>query len=184
MSRFKTLAAACCFALAVIVAQPVNAATPRERYQTVYERVDAHNAGPYGGVAGRNIADDGLNNGHAASADQLRAGIAVMRRMLHPPVAKPAATPETTAPASTSSVPAPTTTSTASSGGYSIPSYIVDCESGGDYGAQNASGAYGAYQIMPSTAAAYGCDLSSASGQDACAAEIYADVGASAWACG
>jgi hypothetical protein len=95
-----------------------------------------------------------------------------------PPEPAPAPAPEVSAPA-----PAPTTTTT-SSGGYSIPSYIVECESGGSYTAQNPSGAYGAYQIMPGTASAYGCDLSTASGQDQCAAEIYADVGSSAWSCG
>jgi hypothetical protein len=68
--------------------------------------------------------------------------------------------------------------------GDAIPSYITQCESGGDYYAQNPSGAYGAYQIMPGTAAAYGCDLSYPAGQDACAAEIYANEGASAWVCG
>jgi soluble lytic murein transglycosylase-like protein len=69
-------------------------------------------------------------------------------------------------------------------GPYAIPEYIVQCESGGNYAAQNPSGAYGAYQIMPGTAAAYGCDLSTAAGQDTCAGRIYADVGTSAWACG
>lgn len=70
-------------------------------------------------------------------------------------------------------------------GGSSIPSYIVACESGGDYNAYNpSSAATGKYQILPSTASAYGCDLSTPGGQDECAAKIYADVGASAWSCG
>jgi hypothetical protein len=69
--------------------------------------------------------------------------------------------------------------------GDAIPSYITQCESGGDYGAYNpSSGATGAYQIIPSTAAAYGCDLSYPAGQDACASEIYAAEGAGAWDCG
>lgn len=70
------------------------------------------------------------------------------------------------------------------SGGYAIPEYIVQCESGGDYNAQNPSGAYGAYQIMPGTAAAYGCDLSTPAGQDDCAGRIYAAEGSSPWVCG
>ena len=42
-------------------------------------------------------------------------------------------------------------------GPYSIPTYIVMCESGGNYHALNASsGAGGAYQILPSTWRAYG----------------------------
>ena len=42
-------------------------------------------------------------------------------------------------------------------GPYSIPAYIVMCESGGDYSAVNpSSGAGGAYQILPSTWDLYG----------------------------
>jgi peptidoglycan hydrolase-like protein with peptidoglycan-binding domain len=101
-----------------------------------------------------------------------------------------------TPPAGTTPAPAaattPTTTSSyASSGysGYSIPSSIVQCESGGNWGAVNASsGAGGAYQILPSTWAAYGGtglpqDASPAE-QSAVAAKIYAASGGSAWSCG
>jgi peptidoglycan hydrolase CwlO-like protein len=73
-------------------------------------------------------------------------------------------------------------------GPYSIPTYVVMCESGGDYGAVNpSSGAGGAYQILPSTWRLYG-----GSGlpqdapkeeQDRIAAEIWADSGGGAWAC-
>ncbi len=73
-------------------------------------------------------------------------------------------------------------------GPYSIPTYIVMCESGGDYGAVNpSSGAGGAYQILPST-----WDLYDGQGepqtapkaeQDRIAAEIWADSGGSAWVC-
>ncbi len=73
----------------------------------------------------------------------------------------------------------------AAGGGSPIPQYIVQCESGGSYDAYNpSSGAYGRYQIIPSTAAAYGCNLSTPGGQDACAAEIWRNDGASAWDCG
>jgi hypothetical protein len=42
------------------------------------------------------------------------------------------------------------TTSTDATGGYAIPEYIVECESGGDAGAVNPeTGASGTYQIMP-----------------------------------
>lgn len=73
-------------------------------------------------------------------------------------------------------------------GPYSIPTYIVMCESGGNYGALNpSSGAGGAYQILPSTWALYGGkgapqDASKAE-QDRIAAEIWADSGPSAWSC-
>ena len=75
-----------------------------------------------------------------------------------------------------------------STGGYTIPSGIVQCESGGNYSAVNpSSGAGGAYQILPSTWSAYGGqgapqDAPKAE-QDRIAAEIYARQGASAWTC-
>ncbi len=74
-------------------------------------------------------------------------------------------------------------------GPYSIPTYIVMCESGGDYGAVNpSSGAGGAYQILPSTWELYGGhglpQSASKAEQDRIAAEIWADSGPSAWVCG
>lgn len=73
-------------------------------------------------------------------------------------------------------------------GPYSIPTYIVMCESGGDYGALNASsGAGGAYQIMPETWDLYGGkgepQTAPKAEQDRIAAEIWADSGGSAWVC-
>jgi Transglycosylase-like domain len=74
-------------------------------------------------------------------------------------------------------------------GPYSIPTYIVMCESGGNYGAVNpSSGAGGAYQILPSTWRLYGGQGAPQdapkSEQDAIAAKIWAASGPSAWACG
>ncbi len=74
-------------------------------------------------------------------------------------------------------------------GPYSIPTYIVMCESGGNYAAVNpSSGAGGAYQILPSTWRLYGGsgnpqDAPKAE-QDRIAAQIWAASGPSAWACG
>ncbi|HSK51053.1 MAG TPA: transglycosylase family protein [Solirubrobacterales bacterium] len=73
-------------------------------------------------------------------------------------------------------------------GPYSIPTYIVMCESGGNYSALNpSSGAGGAYQILPSTWEAYGGQgaphLAPKAEQDRIAAEIWADSGGSAWVC-
>jgi predicted nucleic acid-binding Zn-ribbon protein len=74
-------------------------------------------------------------------------------------------------------------------GPYSIPAYIVMCESGGNYSALNASsGAGGAYQILPSTWQLYGGQGEPQNAprpeQDRIAAEIWADSGSSAWVCG
>jgi septal ring factor EnvC (AmiA/AmiB activator) len=73
-------------------------------------------------------------------------------------------------------------------GPYSIPTYIVMCESGGNYHALNASsGAGGAYQILPSTWRAYGGEGAPQDApkeeQDRIAAEIWADSGPGAWSC-
>jgi septal ring factor EnvC (AmiA/AmiB activator) len=73
-------------------------------------------------------------------------------------------------------------------GPYSIPTYIVMCESGGNYGALNpSSGAGGAYQIIPSTWDLYGGEgaphEAPKAEQDRIAAEIWADSGGSAWVC-
>jgi hypothetical protein len=78
--------------------------------------------------------------------------------------------------------------SSGASHGYTIPASIVMCESGGNYRAVNpSSGAGGAYQILPSTWAAYGGtglpqDAPPAE-QDAIAAKIYAAGGPSQWSC-
>ena len=73
-------------------------------------------------------------------------------------------------------------------GPYSIPTYIVMCESGGNYSALNpSSGAGGAYQIIPSTWESYGGrgapHEAPKAEQDRIAAEIWADSGGSAWVC-
>ena len=73
-------------------------------------------------------------------------------------------------------------------GPYAIPTYIVMCESGGNYSALNpSSGAGGAYQILPSTWEAYGGNgaphEAPKAEQDRIAAEIWADSGGSAWVC-
>jgi septal ring factor EnvC (AmiA/AmiB activator) len=74
-------------------------------------------------------------------------------------------------------------------GPYSIPTYIVMCESGGNYSAVlPSSGAGGAYQILPSTWELYGGQGEPQNApkaeQDRIASEIWADSGAGAWVCG
>ena len=73
-------------------------------------------------------------------------------------------------------------------GPYSIPTYIVMCESGGNYRALNPSSmAGGAYQIIPSTWHAYGgtgyAHQAPKAEQDRIARLIWEDVGPSAWSC-
>jgi peptidoglycan hydrolase-like protein with peptidoglycan-binding domain len=92
------------------------------------------------------------------------------------------------ATSTTSTTDTGSTSYSSGSGGYSIPSGIVECESGGDYSAVNSSsGAGGAYQILPSTWQAYGGqglpEDAPKSEQDRIAGEIYAQQGSSAWTC-
>jgi hypothetical protein len=78
---------------------------------------------------------------------------------------------------------------TQSSSGYSIPTYIVMCESHGNYRAVNPStGAGGAYQIEPRTWRRFGGtgspQYASKQMQDAVAKRIYQAQGSSPWECG
>jgi peptidoglycan hydrolase CwlO-like protein len=73
-------------------------------------------------------------------------------------------------------------------GDWAIPSSIVMCESGGNFGAVNpSSGAGGAYQILPSTWDSYGGEGApqdaSPQEQHDVAQQIWADSGGSAWVC-
>ena len=73
-------------------------------------------------------------------------------------------------------------------GPYAIPTYIVMCESGGNYRALNpSSGAGGAYQILPSTWRAYGGKglphQASKAEQDRIARIIWENDGPNAWSC-
>jgi peptidoglycan hydrolase-like protein with peptidoglycan-binding domain len=91
-------------------------------------------------------------------------------------------------PVSSSSTTPRTGAGYSSGGGYTIPSGIVQCESGGNYSAVNSSsGAGGAYQIMPSTWQAYGGQglpqNASKAEQDRIAGAIYAHQGPGAWTC-
>lgn len=68
---------------------------------------------------------------------------------------------------------------------WAIPVYIVSCESGGDYSAQNSSSsARGAYQMLDSTYATYcvACDWS-VRDQDKAARSLYEEQGGSPWEC-
>ena len=124
-------------------------------------------------VPGRDIVKDGFSRGHAATDAETVHSLQILERMLAP--APAAGTVATAASALASG-------STAGAGG--VPACAS--ESGTNYStsASNtnaSSGATGRYQILPSTAAAYGCSMATAAGQDACAQTIYEHQGASAW---
>lgn len=133
-------------------------------------------------VVGRQIVKYGMPKkgpgNRVATRPEWRRTMRVLERWENPPA--PPAPP----PTMTSTQPNVGSSYSGGTGQYSIPTDIVMCESGGDYNAQNPSGAYGAYQIMPGTAQAYGCSLATPAGQDACAAKIWnGGAGRSNWVC-
>ena len=137
-------------------------------YERVYREV-AHKRGRR--VPGRNIVKDGVARGRPATDAETVASMTVLERMLAPA-------------AGATATPGATTTAVSSAGASGVPACAS--ESGTNYstGASNtnaSSGATGRYQILPSTAAAYGCSLGTAAGQDACAQTIYEHQGAGAW---
>jgi hypothetical protein len=149
---------------AAAAAQPPTHAHARA-YERAYHRV-AHQLGRR--VPGRNIVRAGLPGGRRPSDAQTVHSLSVLQRML--------------APAATGA------TATSMAGSVAGAAGVPACasESGSNYstGASNtnpSSGATGRYQILPSTAAAYGCNLATPAGQDACAQVIYQHQGAGAW---
>jgi hypothetical protein len=68
-----------------------------------------------------------------------------------------------------------------------VSSRLPDCTwkpeslTSGGYNAYNPSGATGKYQIMPQTAAGYGCSLATPIGQERCAWKIYQREGTAPW---
>lgn len=149
-------------------------------------RVEEHNAelaAAQAGIAAARAAADStaaqlasVNQSRAAEIDSLKSDISQWQKQIEK--AEAAAPPE-----------AEEQVERELGGPYSIPTYIVMCESGGDYSALNtSSGAGGAYQIMPETWAAYGGEglpnEASKAEQDRIAALIYADSGTAPWVCG
>jgi hypothetical protein len=149
------------------------ATNPTRGHIRAYERTYARVAHKLGRRApGRNIVAFGVVKGRAASDAEVVASLHVLQRMLAGAMRPVASTSATLSP------------SASPSGAAGVPSCAS--ESGTNYstGSSNtnaSSGATGRYQITPGTAAAYGCDLSTPSGQDACAQTIYRHQGAGAW---
>lgn len=118
------------------------------------------------------------------TAARVRRSNATLERMLYVPRPAPVAVAAPASTTATATTVAPTSSSAAStSSSTSLPSCTYEPESGGDYGAYNASsGAYGKYQIIPSTWAAHCSDLGKdPGGQDECAGRVYESQGAGAW---
>jgi hypothetical protein len=154
---------------------PAGGTAPTKAHALAYERAYGKVARELGRRApGRNIVRDGVSKGRGATDAEVVASLTVLQRMLAAALAP--------APTATSTVAGSAPVSGAGAGG--VPACAS--ESGTNYstGASNtnaSSGATGRYQITPGTAAAYGCNLSTPSGQDACAQTIYAHQGAGAW---
>lgn len=169
-----TAVAAAALIPTAVLAPAASARTVIPRHAHAYERAYhavAHRLGRQ--VPGRNIVADGTLHGGRPSDAQTLASLAVLRRMLAPAATSSSATGTSEVSGAGSAAGAPGVPACASESG--------DNYSTGPDNTNPSSGATGRYQILPSTAAAYGCDLTTAAGQDACAETIYAHQGASAW---
>ena len=136
---------------------------------------------------GRNIRRDGVRFRGVtfdATCGELRRSRRQLQRLLRRPAYPGLRTEAVPPPQPPGGVQTATVDGIYGQGGWAIPEDIVMCESGGNYGAVNpSSGAYGAYQILPSTSAALGCNMSTPAGQDECAAKVWATQGRGAWVC-
>jgi hypothetical protein len=179
----RLIFAASCGAAAIFPAVSF-AQRPTRLHVRQYERAYAHAKRVFGKqtVGCRLLASC---RGGVSDARMVASTNVLHRLFARPPAPAPAPVAYTTQATSTPVVSSPSY----SAGGYTIPAYIVQCESGGNYSAVNPqTAAGGAYQILPSTWQAYGGTGSpqdaSPAEQGQVAARIYADRGASAWTCG
>lgn len=122
-------------------------AAHERRYVEVRERF----ADEFGvNAAGRDLVRDGVEQSDGdvleADASQVTASTERMETALNPPEPAPVAS-------SGESVEATETTESYDTSG--APTEVIECESGGDYGAVNPAGYYGAYQFDQSTWDAY-----------------------------
>ena len=164
----KSLIVPATAALAAAAPGAAVAKQPTAAHAHAYERAYRQVARLFGRRApGRNIVKDGVAPHRPATDSETLASLAVLQRMVAPAAATDTAG-SPVAGTSTGMLPA------------------CASESGTNYstGPDNtnaSSGATGRYQITPSTAAGYGCNLATAGGQDACAQTIYRNQGPSAW---
>ncbi len=158
------------------------AQAPTPAHARAYEHVYAQVAHKLGRRApGRNLIKDGFAPHQPATDAETVASIKVLERMLAP---APATAPAGSTLRSTAPSGGVATSQGSSSGAGGVPACASESGSNYSTGSSNtnsSSGATGRYQITPSTAAGYGCNLSTPGGQDACAQTIYAHQGAGAW---
>lgn len=164
-------------ALAAVVPGVAAGKPPTRAHARAYERAYRQVVHLLGRRApGRNIIADGIAPHRAATDAQTLASLGVLERMVAPaPATQPAASSTTATSAVSSAV---------GTGTGSLPACASESGSNYSTGSENtnaSSGATGRYQITPSTAANYGCDLATPAGQDACAQTIYEHQGAGAW---
>lgn len=173
MHRATTLAAACVTAAAILVLPAISPAGERAKwfdgYEIEYLRAyeTAHEADL---DVGRNIVDDDLASGEAPGRKRVEVSTARMRAWLNPPE------PETVEPVVSATYEAPA--AAPASGG--CPSYMAG-EASSPTATNSLSGAYGCFQVIPSTAEAFDCDLSTMAGQYSCMEAICAGQGNDAW---
>lgn len=161
-------------AVAAVSGGNTRVTAPTPAHSRVYERTYARVAHKLGRRApGRNIVRFGVAKGRAATDAEVVSSLHVLQRILAAAMAPATATATATSSASVSSAGASGVPACASESGTNY--------STGSSNTNASSGATGRYQITPGTAAAYGCDLSTPSGQDACAQTIYQHQGAGAW---
>ena len=138
----------------------------------------------------RAVQQDALSASRDRGA-QLQSEIARLQaqQAAPPPPARTAPGPSASSAPSRPAASAPTPASGPSTGGWAIPSAIVQCESGGQNLGPNSAGASGYYQIIPSTWKQFGgtgpaAYRASRAEQNAVASRIYAGgSGVSAWDC-
>ena len=176
MKRYALPAGAAVLAAAAVAPGVAAAAAPTRAHRHAYEHAYHQVAHQLGARApGRNIIEDGTSHGAPTDAETV-GSLAVLHRLLAP-------APSVSSVSSTSSAVS-AVSAVSAAGAAGVPACAS--ESGDNYstGSDNtnaSSGATGRYQIVPSTAAAYGCDLTTPAGQDACAQVIYEHQGAGAW---
>ena len=195
----KSIITGCVLAASLVA--PASAAAHDEgtiEHKNSYLRAKAVKVTGDKAAPGRDIVRDGTSDGEKASLPEIRSYFDTLRRMIEPPAPAPAAPAvtqvATAVPTSASATSSSSSSTSTSSSGYALPAGIVQCESGGDYGAVNTTNPNrpaGAYQIITSTWRAWGgtkyaptADQATPAQQDEIAANGWnGGAGAGHWEC-